>query len=438
MDVHASPRGVLTVNDVHGKGVVHVESKNVLTHIPGPGGSSLTASGFVLINEANSEKSIKGVTIGRQRLEVGHLLFADDSILFGEASIIAANNLKQLLELYGNASGQMVNFDKGQSIDHNYTLVSDLIDAQTATWKVEVLHNLFDSDLVKQVCSIPLSRTDLGDEVVWRYDGSGLYNVKSGYKLLQEERQSNSGTYIAAPLLISRFYSSMWGVSLPAKGIQLANQYPDVPWMEWLALVFEKLSSAQRHALMVTYWVVWYACNKCDTRSSPIQAKWEAPLEDVVKVNFDSAFSHQTLQSVSGVICRDNAGSILAACSLPHKYVRDAFMAEALSCQQAVMSAWELGFTRVILEGDSRTVIQKCKSELIDASLISPVIANIKSIYKNFMYLAFGYVRRDANVDAHTLAQERKAFDCPMYWIEEAPPRTLLAAEEDRAAFVSG
>ncbi|KAK9010162.1 hypothetical protein V6N11_036676 [Hibiscus sabdariffa] len=384
MDVHASPRGVLTVNDVHGKGVVHVESKNVLTHIPGPGGSSLTASGF------------------------------------GKSD-------PWLPSPYGGLV-------RGQSIDHNYTLVSDLIDAQTATWKVEVLHNLFDSDLVKQVCSIPLSRTDLGDEVVWRYDGSGLYNVKSGYKLLQEERQSNSGTYIAAPLLISRFYSSMWGVSLPAKGIQLANQYPDVPWMEWLALVFEKLSSAQRHALME-----YEMLNlQCDTRSSPIQAKWEAPLEDVVKVNFDSAFSHQTLQSVSGVICRDNAGSILAACSLPHKYVRDAFMAEALSCQQAVMSAWELGFTRVILEGDSRTVIQKCKSELIDASLISPVIANIKSIYKNFMYLAFGYVRRDANVDAHTLAQERKAFDCPMYWIEEAPPRTLLAAEEDRAAFVSG
>ncbi|KAK9041573.1 hypothetical protein V6N11_016668 [Hibiscus sabdariffa] len=253
---------------------------------------------------------------------------------------------------------------RGQSINHNYTLVSDLIDHQTATWKVDVLLNLFESDLVEQVCSIPLSRTDLDDEIVWRYDGSGLYNVKSGYKLLQEERQSDSGMYAAAPLSISRFFSSMWGVSLPAKvkinmwrvmnnflptyanlparrlnvnnccplcgseveniqhimwecvfvkellgaqGIQVANQHPDVPWMEWMALVFERLNSVQRHALMVTCWVVWHARNKVVhdgvqpsvtnslsfilaslkeyemlnlkgvTRPLPIQAKWEAP-----------------------------------------------------------------------------------------------------------------------------------------------------------------
>ncbi|KAL4310628.1 hypothetical protein GQ457_01G034890 [Hibiscus cannabinus] len=414
---------------------------------------------------------------------------------------------------------------RGHSINHNYTLVSDLIDAQSATWKVEVLNDIFDSDLVKQICSIPLSRTGLGDEVVWRYDGSGLYSVKSGYKLLQKEGQSGSGSYVGVPLQISRFYSSMWGVSLPfkvkinmwrvmnnflptfanlqtrrlsvnvccplckseaesthhlmrdcvfvkellgAQGIHLTILYHDAPWREWLALAFTRLDSSQRHALMVTFWAVWYARNKvvhealqpsvfnslsfilaslkeyemlnlkCGTRSPPIQTKWETPLENVVKVNFDSAFSHQMLQSVSGVICRDYTGSILAACSLPHNYVRDAFMAEALACHQAVTFAWELGFTRVVLEGDSRTVIQKCQSDLIDTSLISPVIADIKLICRNFTALDFGFVRRGANAAEHTLAQEGKEFGCPMYWIEEAPPRTLLVAEEERAAGVSG
>ncbi|KAL4362884.1 hypothetical protein GQ457_04G002440 [Hibiscus cannabinus] len=414
---------------------------------------------------------------------------------------------------------------RGHSINHNYTLVSDLIDAQSATWKVEVLNDIFDSDLVKQICSIPLSRTGLGDEVVWRYDGSGLYSVKSGYKLLQKEGQSGSGSYVGVPLQISRFYSSMWGVSLPSKvkinmwrvmnnflptfanlqtrrlsvnvccplckseaesthhlmrdcvfvkellgaqGIHLTILYHDAPWREWLALALTRLDSSQRHALMVTFWAVWYARNKavhealqpsvfnslsfilaslkeyemlnlkCGTRSPPIQTKWEAPLENVVKVNFDSAFSHQMLQSVSGVICRDYTGSILAACSLPHNYVRDAFMAEALACHQTVTFAWELGFTRVVLEGDSRTVIQKCQSDLIDTSLISPVIADIKLICRNFTALDFGFVRRGANAAAHTLAQEGKELGCPMYWIEEAPPRTLLVAEEERAAVVSG
>ncbi|KAK8684137.1 hypothetical protein V6N13_040169 [Hibiscus sabdariffa] len=357
------------------------------------------------------------------------------------------------------------------------------------------------SPVPMEVCSIPLSRTGLCDEVVWRYDGSGLYSVKSGYKQLQEEGQSDSGSNVGVPLLISRFYSSMWGVSLPVKvkinmlrvmnnflptfanlqtrrlsvnnccplcksevestqhimrdcvfvkellgaqGNHLTILYPDVPWREWLhwrlqgLTLYKGMLSWLLFGLFASLKEYEMLNLKCGTRSPPIQAKWEAPLENVVKVNFDSAFSHQMLQSVSGVICRGYTGSILAACSLPHKYVRDAFMAEALACHQAVTFACELGFTRVVLEGDSRTVIQKCQSFLIDASLISPVIADIKLICRNFMALDFGFVRREENVAAHTPVQEGKGFSCPMYWIEEAPPRTLLVAEEDRAAVVSG
>ncbi|KAK8474613.1 hypothetical protein V6N13_095658 [Hibiscus sabdariffa] len=65
-----------------------------------------------LLNDAHSRGTVKGVSVGRSRLQVGHLLFADDSILFGEASAMNATSVKSLLTLYGNASGQRVNFDK--------------------------------------------------------------------------------------------------------------------------------------------------------------------------------------------------------------------------------------------------------------------------------------------------------------------------------------
>ncbi|KAK8521202.1 hypothetical protein V6N12_005113 [Hibiscus sabdariffa] len=57
--------------------------------------------------------------------------------------------------------------------------------------------------------------------------------------------------------------------------------------------------------------------------------------------------------------------------------VRDAFMAEALSYLQAIMFAREFGFTRVMFEGDSRTIIQKCPVDSNDFSLISLVITYI-------------------------------------------------------------
>ncbi|KAK8703112.1 hypothetical protein V6N13_021441 [Hibiscus sabdariffa] len=56
--------------------------------------------------------TVNGAHIGRERLAINHLFFADDSILFGEASEEGVGNIKQLIAEYTNCSGQQVNFDK--------------------------------------------------------------------------------------------------------------------------------------------------------------------------------------------------------------------------------------------------------------------------------------------------------------------------------------
>ncbi|KAK8656319.1 hypothetical protein V6N13_098273 [Hibiscus sabdariffa] len=106
--------------------------------------------------------------------------------------------------------------------------------------------------------------------------------------------------------------------------------------------------------------------------------------------------------------------------------------AEVLACLVAVNFARDLGFTRVVIEGDSLTVIKKCQSENIDASLISPLIVDIKEVSKVFVSVSYGFVHREANGAAHVLAQEGKMYSSPMYWMEETPPNTTLAADKDR------
>ncbi|KAL4388343.1 hypothetical protein GQ457_09G010810 [Hibiscus cannabinus] len=128
------------------------------------------------------------------------------------------------------------------------------------------------------------------------------------------------------------------------------------------------------------------------------RGKWQAPIVDVVKLNFDVAYDSHSMKSISGFICRDKEGFILAASSTPHWYVADPFQAEALACLAAVNFASDLVFTRVIVEGDS---------------------------------LTFNFVCREANDAAHILAQEGKAYSNPMYWIEEVPPKMMLAATKD-------
>ncbi|GMI90448.1 hypothetical protein HRI_002714100 [Hibiscus trionum] len=57
---------------------------------------------------------VHGFRINRYALEITHLLFADDSLIFGEATTRGASNLKQLLQEYSECSGQLINYDKSR------------------------------------------------------------------------------------------------------------------------------------------------------------------------------------------------------------------------------------------------------------------------------------------------------------------------------------
>ncbi|KAK8706649.1 hypothetical protein V6N13_050204 [Hibiscus sabdariffa] len=194
--------------------------------------------------------------------------------------------------------------------------------------------------------------------------------------------------------------------------------------MWFLALTFCSLNAKHKIVLMVTFWTTWYARSKvihegvvpsvCDTlsfveafirendtikapgllRNSVDRISWQAPMENVIKLNFDAAYDAQSNKSFSGVICRDNAGFIMAACTSPHSHLADAFLAEVLACLQAV------NFPRVPSDP--------------------------------FADISFCFTHREANSAAHALAREGKLFNCPMFWIEEAPPNVTLAAEIDR------
>lgn len=56
--------------------------------------------------------SLKGAKVSRYDPQISHLLFANDSILFGEATIQGADLLKQILLEYEHYSRQCINFKK--------------------------------------------------------------------------------------------------------------------------------------------------------------------------------------------------------------------------------------------------------------------------------------------------------------------------------------
>ncbi|KAK8626384.1 hypothetical protein V6N13_134032 [Hibiscus sabdariffa] len=116
---------------------------------------------------------------------------------------------------------------------------------------------------------------------------------------------------------------------------------------------------------------------------------------------------------------------------IPHRHVADVFVAEAFSCLQAFIFAKDLGFAKVVIEGDSLTVIKKNCAMTSDSSLLGPIIHDIKEVSKGFESIVLCSVHREANNIAHTLVREGRGKCSSMFWIEVAPAGATTAAALD-------
>lgn len=61
-----------------------------------------------------------------------------------------------------------------------------------------------------------------------------------------------------------------------------------------------------------------------------------------------------------------------------HTGVALAFAAKALAYLEAVCTRIDMGLTKVVVKGDSRSVITKCKTSSIDKSWVSDYIIDIQ------------------------------------------------------------
>ncbi|KAK8527528.1 hypothetical protein V6N12_054735 [Hibiscus sabdariffa] len=360
--------------------------------------------------------------------------------------------------------------------------VADLIEEVDKSWKYDVLKDLFDAEQVSRICSIPLSRARLLDEIVWRYDGTGNFSAKSGYRLLRAEQACTLSTKL------SSFFTDMWATDVPAKvkitmwrivnnflptfhNLQLRRlpvnnvcpfcqshdetvehlfrdcafvkllmwklALPSVSiqdaglWKDWIASFFSySYSSKQKSfasALLETL-------GRLLPKSIPMrESYWQASPKSAIKFNFDSTFNSRSGSATTGVIGRNNRGLIVAACSFSHRNVADVFAAEAYACKHAVLFAKDLGFPRVIIEGDSLTIIKKINSDSADRSSIYPIVRDIKFLTWSFTSIYFCFVRREANNATHALARECRNYLDPRYWMEQAPEAATMASELDRS-----
>ena len=94
--------------------------------------------------------------------------------------------------------------------------VNQLIDQATKQWRLEMLEALIDPRDIPLIQSIRPSHIFRDDGYCWSYTKTGLYTVKSGYKLASQMKEANIESAVMEPS-INQLKEMIWKLKAPRK-----------------------------------------------------------------------------------------------------------------------------------------------------------------------------------------------------------------------------
>uniref|UniRef100_A0A7N2KZZ0 RNase H type-1 domain-containing protein n=1 Tax=Quercus lobata TaxID=97700 RepID=A0A7N2KZZ0_QUELO len=296
--------------------------------------------------------------------------------------------------------------------------VDVLIDHEMHYWKSDLIDDIFLSFEASAIKEIPLSIVDTPDWLFWPKNRTGPYSIKSR-KLLQV------GTCPTCNLEPETITHALWlcpklvSVWLPQFAKLKKATSPLSTFNDLLHLAFQDPSCIEARSLVHEF-----------NHLRPVHAKiprtarlvrWKPPPLGVVKVNFDGAiFSTQSSAGLAMVV-RDQAGLVLASLSQKIPLSTSVEIVEVIAARRALLLARELGFERVMVEGDSEIIIKAIKEKALPSSDLGHILEDIRVLSRSFNSISFHHIKRMGNCVAHHLAH--RSFCNPLLvWMEEVPP----------------
>lgn len=161
----------------------------------------------------------------------------------------------------------------------------------------------------------------------------------------------------------------------------------------------------------------------------PEPKRWKPPIPGVIKINTDTSWSNRSPVCVSGVVARDDRGTLVAVQS-SRSFAHSALMAEAVAMREGAILAQSLGLQDIILETDCLLLVDACRNSRSQGE-IQPIVGDIKSLCHTFESCNFVWSPRETNGVAHQIAllgsQNRLAWN----WCLAPPTQLMRAVQED-------
>ncbi|XP_042974642.1 uncharacterized protein LOC122306274 [Carya illinoinensis] len=291
--------------------------------------------------------------------------------------------------------------------------VSELI--SNGEWDVQLIKNIFRQEEVEQICSIPISKSNAEDRLIWGCTTTSLFSIRSAYQLDMSRNEAVKGENSERREEDKR-WQSIWDLNIQGK----------VKLFMWRAV---KDLLATRSNLVMRRIIDNSKCPNCKVEEETVShTLWSCPA--AADVWAESLKVTQKWKSKETDL--DEEGEILVAAGEQMNYMIDAAIVESFALRKAMEVCHDLNFNNVWFEGDAQNIENAVNAETKDMSRYGSVIEDVKNMLKGREKWSVSFVFREANEATHVLAKEALFFQSKIVWIEDAPDciRSIIVKEK--------
>nr|XP_023884007.1 uncharacterized protein LOC111996277 [Quercus suber] len=163
---------------------------------------------------------------------------------------------------------------------------------------------------------------------------------------------------------------------------------------------------------------------------------WTPPPEHWYKLNFDGATFVDMDKAGLGIVVRNSDDLVMASMAQQIPLPPSVVEVETLAARRALEFALELGFERIILEGDSETLFKALKTEGSNFTPYGHLVQDSFFLSDHFSDFKISLVRRKGNNLAHSLARKSQFLTQMSVWMEEVPPDLFSVLEADLSSLL--
>jgi ribonuclease HI len=149
--------------------------------------------------------------------------------------------------------------------------------------------------------------------------------------------------------------------------------------------------------------------------------KWQRPERDWIKMNWDAALTHEEGKVGLGIVARDESGSVVVALCCFRPGSIDSTFVEALGAWKMAEFCARLGYSKVVIEGDSLEVINALSHSTDYWGRYRHLVDDAKLLLNRACQWKATHVKRTGNEVAHRLAKYALTCNEELIWHFECP-----------------